>query len=996
MIMILSETYVTKLLDSELYYSDIPEEIKENFDFIKEMRKVGYITIENKGYDIIRDTFFVLEKYIKTEKDTIDEELHEKTFETFDEFCKYIDGDSLYEKSCYYQCSKERILKNSQLSDQNIDIDKMLTDCYYKPFTSETFSDSEIISQYFNNILVAKEKATTNMKEILKWLNKFADAMYSTKDFAKVYKKFEKTIYVTYEYRNFIFQNLIKLDKTGDYLKTFYDCVHQGIFHGYSSGENSLCIRYSIDEILKYYKYNGKTSELTQKKQKRNMKKYLLSIQDKTPKILKKYYNKYLGLYCIEYGYEEYAQSMILYFDKFEDFVGFLNNDLSDTDLQNVSDFKIDIKEYKINENTKLPATKETLQCIITKGYSRGKFYVTWKLVNENGNLYKEHREEFKYFFNYIYYLNGNLSNANLIFCDGLENLKDIDGLNLTNAKLKSKIAIKFGLPMKCHLYDMSKLHSEKEVEKNEENSLVIFNQTRDMLLNDKHSELMYQQSLSQTSKKIYYVSDLHLLHQIENHKCINKEDEYYLLYNIACFIGDFDGYVIIEGDVASDYQLYERFIQLLSVHVQYKDVFFVLGNHELWSFADEKIEKTVQHYKKLLKEHGMHLIHNNLFFENRNRQFEEITQEEIEQLTTEELSERLKFSRTILFGGIGFSGYNNEFNANNGIYRGALTREEEITETEKFYNLYNKVLPTLQEGKSVVVTHMPKESWSGNSDYKKGVVYVSGHTHRNFFYDDGETRVYADNQIGYHNRRIYKKFFYIDGGYDWFEKYDDGIYEITNEDYTEFYCGKNIMMSFSYPNLYMLKKDGFYCFIYKNKQGGLSILNGGALTKLEHTNIDYYYNNMSKMIEIINKPLKPFTQLQQNIAKYIKRIGGSGNIHGCIVDIDFFNHIFVNPNDGSICGYHAVNICDKTIYPSIPMLLEEKCPKLYINHLKLIEANEKSLLPTVITKKEKPIKYLDTSIYYASNTIKKMQRCEAKILTYWDDYALNKDRLLN
>ena len=43
-------------------------------------------------------------------------------------------------------------------------------------------------------------------------------------------------------------------------------------------------------------------------------------------------------------------------------------------------------------------------------------------------------------------------------------------------------------------------------------------------------------------------------------------------------------------------------------------------------------------------------------------------------------------------FGGIGFSGYNDEFNANNGVYRNVINREAEIDESKKFENLYNKL----------------------------------------------------------------------------------------------------------------------------------------------------------------------------------------------------------------------------------------------------------------------------------------------------------------
>lgn len=39
---------------------------------------------------------------------------------------------------------------------------------------------------------------------------------------------------------------------------------------------------------------------------------------------------------------------------------------------------------------------------------------------------------------------------------------------------------------------------------------------------------------------------------------------------------------------------------------------------------------------------------------------------------------------------------------------------------------------------------HTPKKDWCREAGPDKNFVYVSGHTHKNFFLDDGE--VYSDN----------------------------------------------------------------------------------------------------------------------------------------------------------------------------------------------------------------------------------------------------------
>ena len=86
---------------------------------------------------------------------------------------------------------------------------------------------------------------------------------------------------------------------------------------------------------------------------------------------------------------------------------------------------------------------------------------------------------------------------------------------------------------------------------------------------------------------------------------------------------------------------------------------------------------------------------------------------------------------------------------------------------------------------------------------------------------------------------------------------------------------------------LYMLKKGGYYCFIDKAKTGSLTILNGGALKKLDLKDVQYYYDNMDAIITYIEAPLNKYTTYQEKIAKEIKKIGGSGRIHGCIIDVD-------------------------------------------------------------------------------------------------------------
>lgn len=335
------------------------------------------------------------------------------------------------------------------------------------------------------------------------------------------------------------------------------------------------------------------------------------------------------------------------------------------------------------------------------------------------------------------------------------------------------------------------------------------------------------------------------------------------------------------------------------------------------------------------------------------------------------------------------------DFNADNGIYLKTVDRTAEIEESKKFEALYNRLHYILLNKNAIIMTHMPKQDWCSDARLDKNFVYVSGHTHKNFFHDDGEYRVYSDNQIGYHNENPHLKAFLIDNDYDCFDDYNDGIYTITSEQYNDFYRGKNIPMSFqrAINVLYMLKKNGYYCFIHESKGGSLSILNGGTMKKLKIQNIQYYYDNMDAMISTIKTPLDKFVAFQKCIADKVKRIGGIGTIHGSIIDIDFYNHIFVNPIDLSVTGYWASDIINKIVYPSIPALLEKNCPKIFGKYVKLFEGNEENPFNL---KQQTDIAlssqvYLDTDIYKASREIKKMQKLSLNILSSWYEDILSK-----
>lgn len=176
-----------------------------------------------------------------------------------------------------------------------------------------------------------------------------------------------------------------------------------------------------------------------------------------------------------------------------------------------------------------------------------------------------------------------------------------------------------------------------------------------------------------------------------------------------------------------------------------------------------------------------------------------------------------------------------------------------------------------------------------------------------------------------------------------------------------------------------------------------LSILNGGVFRRLENLDINYYYNNMDKVIALINGPLATYTKVQKQIAGVIKKIGGSGYIHGCIIDIDYWNHIYVNPYDSKLTGYWAHDVVNKIVYADIPSLLEDKCPWIYSKYVEQIDDNIRKLLIPRNTKLSKlKAEYNGTDIYVASREIKKLQKIKSNILTTWSGIIDNNTALPN
>ena len=163
----------------------------------------------------------------------------------------------------------------------------------------------------------------------------------------------------------------------------------------------------------------------------------------------------------------------------------------------------------------------------------------------------------------------------------------------------------------------------------------------------------------------------------------------------------------------------------------------------------------------------------------------------------------------------------------------------------------------------------------------------------------------------------------------------------------------------------------------------------------MKNQDINYYYETMDILSLAINQAMKNYNNTLKEISKSIRSIGGDGRIHGCIVDIDFFNHIYLNPYDGKVSYYYATSIIDKHVYNSLKSLLSHHNKKLLENYesknnaennLSIILANNQ--IQNVSITEYVP----DTLIYSPSRQMLTIQYLtELNVIRFWSDKIIDK-----
>ncbi|MCI6017881.1 MAG: hypothetical protein MRZ59_03400 [Clostridiales bacterium] len=290
-------------------------------------------------------------------------------------------------------------------------------------------------------------------------------------------------------------------------------------------------------------------------------------------------------------------------------------------------------------------------------------------------------------------------------------------------------------------------------------------------------------------------------------------------------------------------------------------------------------------------------------------------------------------------------------------------------------------------------------------------------------------------------------------------DAYGDGIFDITIEDYWTYLSTTFDDYKYSLRPIFkntvsvkLIKNNGYYMFVSVSHKGKYNLLYGAGLRSLKYS-LEYYYDNIekyatsiilhfskywdalrevSKQIQAL-KPTKSYLKSQYaEYLNYMKDRGYtkkdclnfngwyeqnghqfklSGKIHGCIVDIDWSNHIYVNPYDGTVVPYNALSKYDKNVYKNTRSLLSAQRPEMLPSFDILIEqiqsdstallVQNKNMVNTLLVPQDDIIstefvKVYEYDMYGISNKIKPLQNIyDMSLIQVWYDEILNENKAL-
>lgn len=975
---------IQEITKKSIPFADLFEDEKfEVLEYIKSNNldiKIFY----RKGFDFFKQKFFAIEYFLDNQNIATSK----VRFDDFCNFYEYVKHEIYGKDSCFYGYD----FTTNEISKYKIKREEI----NYSGFISYKISDNEIANAFTNKLKTIKSKSIEN-----KALKERLDATLKKPTetaFFSIFSDFKSLNYPIEVCLSMISRSKNKKSKDSFFILPKilpYNYLKYFTYIWFHYGDNDA-IRY-INELE-----NMGINQIYLSSSKKELKHLFKNFNDAKNNCKFLFtYDDSLALYVLKisfYYFNILIETIDEYFFSADEMLNFYNVVLPKCNISKAPKKLMEIPLY-LPINVVLPTTSIKRK-EIKKYYRDNLFRVDITLYDSHDGEAFKSTFDFDYFFDFIYFLNNDLSNCDLSNCYGSEKLTKIPQLNLENALLFDKMSNSSSL-----IHNLSNTSNNPNyVQLIEPNEIETSNDTKNFLLAEPNLDFI-----------IAYITDIHLSHRLsyeninsyeDTIKCVAKVSkslkEDYVETIKDSKLDNVDKFLFIGGDITDKPHLYNAFIEQLGNDFgnNYRgtrsiNIFITLGNHELWAFSGQSFESITDLYKNYLDSYNIYLVQNNLFYLNSDG-IHEINSEDLINISDEDLIGQTRTAYLIVFGGIGFAGNNSTYNADLGLYKGTINREQEIEETNKFYSLYLKVKRCLRGQNVVVFTHMPIEDWANSNEDLAGFIYINGHTHKNFF--DNDKKICSNSQIGYKNKKISLKYINLPKTYSWFRNYNDGISEISRLDYMLFYEGLNISIELNYDfdKLYMVKRNNFYIFFLENKNK-LYILKGGAKIKIEIQDLNYYYEHMLDYGNTISNFMRNFNNLLTLVSNEVKKIGGNGTIHGSIVDIDYYNHIYINPIDKKFTFYFATDIINKYVYKNYVSLLKYKLPELYDNYIKLISQNSSDKALILYNSLEiscKRIYVPETDMYKISKFIKNQQYfTNYNVIRGWDDSIFKKSQ---
>lgn len=329
----------------------------------------------------------------------------------------------------------------------------------------------------------------------------------------------------------------------------------------------------------------------------------------------------------------------------------------------------------------------------------------------------------------------------------------------------------------------------------------------------------------------------------------------------------------------------------------------------------------------------------------------------------------------------------------------------------KRLYDWYMRLVSIAKENHSVLLmcSHFPLHAGvvSKSEILRNNIYYFCGHTHCNgkeFLSDT--SAIISDNQIGYawnSKSKFQMKCVCLCDKYNPYAELDDGIYKVSVDSYVMFceFCCQYInstRMLTKYVEhgctFWLAKSEGYYGFFLENaEKRKIYIVNGASVRAIKYAKsiygIAYRFDDVVQMYIRVFRDIRDY---QVNIADFIRSFGGCGFIHGLIVDIDYYNHIGVNPITGELDFYYSPDFGVKKSYADISSLLKEQSLELYDRYCQALSSGTN--LPAVAIQHSylQVDEFIDVprggdSFYGASRYMNPIHALfDAHILKVWDE----------